>query len=351
MARQERSRRCRSGSTGEVNQVSVKFQDYYEVLGVARSASQEEIQKAYRQLARKYHPDVAKTADAEEKFKQVSEAYEVLKDPDKRQRYDTLGANWKAGQDFTPPPGFEGFDFSGFGQGAGGRAGAGGFGGGGGGGGFSDFFEAIFGGLGGAGAGGFGGGGAGTRSRGPAKGSTITADLKLTLEDVFHGGTKSITLTTTDPQSGERQQKKYQVKIPVGVKHGSTIRLAGQGSPSPSGGERGDLMLKVLIASHPKFRVEGHDVTSAIPVTPSEAALGAKVAVYTLDGSVSLSIPAGSQSGQKLRLRGKGLPKGSGSEHGDMFGEIKIVVPKELSEKEKKLYEELRDASDFDPRA
>lgn len=319
--------------------MTVKFQDYYEVLGVSRTASQDEIQKAYRGLARKYHPDVAKTADAEEKFKQISEAYEVLKDPDKRKKYDTLGANWKAGQEFTPPPGWD-FDFKNFGGGGGGGAGGGGAGS------FSDFFESIFGGLGGRAQGG------GRRQR-SAKGQTVEGELRLTLEDVFHGGSKTITLASNDPATGQRQNKNYTVKIPVGVKHGSTIRLAGQGLPGGGGGPAGDLLLKVIIADHPRFRVvEGHDVTSTVPLTPWEAALGTKLAVYTLDGSVTLTIPPGSQSGQKLRLRGKGLPTRGGKEHGDMFVQLKIVVPKpdEMTKKERKLFEELRDASEFKPR-
>jgi len=324
--------------------VAVKFQDYYEVLGVERDASQDEIQKAYRKLARKYHPDVAKTPDAEEKFKQVSEAYEVLKDPEKRKKYDALGENWKAGQEFTPPPGWD-FDFETFRGGGDGPFG--GFRTRGGGGGFSDFFEALFGGL-----GGFGGA---TRRRagsaGPREGAPVTANLDLTLEDVYRGGTKSITLTTRDPSTGRPAQRTLNVQIPPGVKQGSTIRLAGQGGAASGGAAAGDLLLRVNLLPHPTFGVDGYDLATVVRLAPWEAALGAKVPVRTLDGEVTLSIPAGSGSGQKLRLRGKGMPKGKGDGRGDLLGELRIVVPKTLDDEERKIYEKLRDASRFDPRA
>ncbi len=311
--------------------MTVKFQDYYEVLGVKRDASQEEIQKAYRGLARKYHPDVAKSDDAEEKFKQISEAYEVLKDPDKRKRYDQLGANWKTGQDFTPPPGWGGFG----GGGAGGASFE--FGGGG----FSEFFESLFGGLGGR--------SRGAGGRRAAAGATVEAELVLSLEDVVRGGSKSISLASPDAAGG-RSTKNYTVKIPVGVRDGSTIRLAGQGRPAPGGGAAGDLLLRVKVAPHARFEVDGHDVTSRLKLTPWEAALGAKVTVPTLDDSVTLTIPAGSQSGQKMRLRGKGLPKGKGEGAGDLYVELRVAVPKTLTEEERKLFESLREVSKFDPR-
>lgn len=315
----------------------MKFQDYYQVLGVKRDASPEDIQRAYRKLARKYHPDVSKDAGADEKFKQVTEAYEVLKDPENRQKYDSLGANWKAGQEFKPPPGFESirFDLGGGGQGF--SFGSGGD--------FSEFFETFFGRRGGGG--GFGGspfqGGPGM---GSGAGQTHKADLTISLEDAYHGATKQVSL-----QDSRGTTKTYQVKIPAGTTSGSTIRLAGQGGQGMGQGPAGDLLLHITIGPHDRFQVHGHNLHTTVAVSPWEAALGAKVEVRTLDGQVTLTVPAGAQSGQKLRLRGKGLPQRAGNNgRGDLLVHLKTVVPTKLSDREKELFETLAKESKFDPR-
>lgn len=327
--------------------MAVKFRDYYEVLGVPRTASQEEIQRTYRKLARKYHPDVNKSSDAEEKFKEINEAYEVLKDPEKRKKYDQLGPDWKAGQEFRPPPGWE-FQY--------------GFGGGpghtefqwGGTGGFSDFFEMLFGGQGG---GRFRDSFAGMRGgRGPVwsqAGADQEATIRISLEDALRGATKSITLQqqTVTPQGQiSVQEKSYEVKIPKGILPGQKVRLSGQGGAGTGGGPRGDLYLKVEYDPHPIYRVEGRDLLMDLPVAPWEAALGKEVQISTPGGAVTLKIPPGTQSGQKLRLRGRGIPNPKGAS-GDLLALIHIVVPRRLSEKERKLFQELQDVSTFDPRA
>jgi curved DNA-binding protein len=327
--------------------VAIKFQDYYETLGVSRDASQEEIQKAYRKLARKYHPDVNKDKGAEEKFKKLNEANEVLKDPQKRKQYDALGANWKAGQEFRPPPGWDGGHFAG----GGGHAQQFDMGG------FSDFFEAFFGNV-GAGRsgssrsfnfdlgdqGGFGG-------MPEEKPQSSEAMLTISLEDAYHGATKEISLESIEyDRSGQprSQIKSYRVKIPVGTTEGSIIRMTGQGAKTPQG-KAADLLLKIKIAAHPYFRVSGHDVTTDLRLSPWEAALGAKVSVHTLDGEIKLNVPPGTQGGQRLRLKGKGL-KSSGKDAGDMYAEVKILVPEKLSTTERELLEKLARVSEFNPR-
>ncbi|MCE5243382.1 MAG: DnaJ C-terminal domain-containing protein [Syntrophobacteraceae bacterium] len=328
--------------------MAVKFRDYYEVLGVPRTATQEEIRRAYRKLARKYHPDVNKATDAEEKFKQINEANEVLKDPENRKKYDALGANWKDGQDFRPPPDWESY---GFGQ----QGGAGGSSfrwQGGGGGGFSDFFEALFGGQGFRDASGRGG----RFDQGPVwsqAGSDQEATIRISLEDAYFGSTKSIRLQTQNvtPQGQVAvQEKTYDVKIPQGIQSGQKIRLSGQGGEGVAGGARGDLYLKVEIEPHPVYRVEGRNLSMDLPVTPWEAALGAEVKMTTLSGSVTLKIPAGTRSGQKLRLRGKGMPS-TREGAGDLYAVVRVDVPRKLSGRERELFEELRRVSTFDPRA
>lgn len=330
--------------------MSVKFKDYYEILGVSRTATEEEIKKAYRKLARKYHPDINKAAGAEARFKEIGEAYEVLGDTGKRARYDQLGANWQAGQDFRPPPGYGSapFDFHGTPP----RSGRGfnpqDMGG------FSDFFEMLF--------------GESFNGRQPHSGSHMwpggdetfeeagqdqEASVAISLEEAYAGTTKSLRLQTTETDARGRlspQTKTYQVKIPPGISNGARIRLAGQGLHGPRGEKAGDLYLRVTIAPHPVFKVSGPDLEVELPITPWEAALGAKVMIPTLDGQASLTIAAGTESGQRLRLRGKGLRQSRGLEPGDLLVAIKIVVPKKLSAKERELLEELSRVSTFSPR-
>lgn len=337
--------------------MSVSYKDYYKILGVNRDAAGEEIQKSFRKLARKYHPDVSKEKGAEDRFKEINEAYEVLKDPEKRKLYDSLGSNWKQGQDFRPPPGFEELFKRGFGGGhAGGQRGGeafsfGGFGGGGGG--FSDFFNSIFGGF------SFGEGfeapnGADERMhRGARKGEDLETNLNLSLLELYRGGKKTVDLNIVEQGrggAGATTRKQYSITIPPGTSEGSVIRLAGQGGRGAGGGEAGAILFKVKVSPHPKFKLSGVDLVGELPISPWEAALGAKVSFQTLDGEVRLSVPPGAQSGTRLRLREKGLPK-SKTERGDMYAELKIVVPQTLAGEEKELFEKLSQASKFNPRA
>lgn len=325
--------------------MAVKFRDYYEILGIKRGAGQDEVQRAYRKLARKYHPDVNKAADAEEKFKEINEAYEVLKDPEKRKMYDQLGPDWRSGQDFRPPPewGFQ----QGFG-GAGQQAefhwgGAGGF---------SDFFETLFGGRGfqqarrGAG-GGFRQGGVWRQS-----GQDQETTIRITLAEAFHGGTKPVALQAQVINAQgqiEVQEKRYDIKIPAGIRPGQKIRLPGQGGEGIGGGPRGDLYMKVEIEPHPVFTLRGRDLYMEVPVSPWEAVLGSDVRIGTLSGFVTLKVPPGTQSGQKLRLRGKGMPNPKG-EPGDLYAAMVVKVPTQPSRREQELFEELRKTSNFNPR-
>jgi curved DNA-binding protein len=292
--------------------MAVGFRDYYETLGVARDASEEDIRRAYRRLARENHPDVNKDPAAEDRFKEISEAYEVLRDPEKRERYDRFGQNWKAGQDVSgAESGGVRFDF-----------------GGGNGGGFddfSDFFDGLFGSRGGRrGFGGFEGF--------SMRGADQEATLELSLEEAARGGTRRITL-------GDGRD--YEVNIPAGVRDGQRIRLAGEGG---RGDPPGDLSLRVRIRPDKRFRVDGSDIHTDLPVAPWEAALGATVPVPTLEGSANVRVPQGSSCGRKLRLRGQGLGGG------DLYAHVQIKVPKNLSEQERHLYEELSVVSEFDPR-
>jgi curved DNA-binding protein len=295
----------------------MEYKDYYTLLGVQRDASQDEIKRAYRKLARKFHPDVSKEANAEARFKEVNEAYEVLGDPEKRKAYDQLGANWRQGQEFRPPPDWEEM-FGGEGPRSGG---------------FSDFFESLF------------GGGAGARARGPgfggyrARGADRQATITVDLEDLYHGTTKTVRLGTG---------RNLQVKIPRGLSEGQQIRLSGQGEPGPGGGPSGDLYLRVKLRPHPLYRLEGRDVLLDLPVAPWEAALGASVAVPTLGGRVELKIPAGAKSGTKLRLKGRGLP---GNPPGDQYVLVQIVTPPAESPAAREFYERMKRELAFDPRA
>jgi DnaJ-class molecular chaperone len=335
--------------------MAVKFRDYYETLEVPRGATEEEIRKAYRKLARKHHPDVNRSDKAaEEKFKEINEAYQVLSDPEKRKRYDQLGANWKAGSEFTPPPGAQragagpGFrDFSDIFGAEGESAG------------FSDFFESLFGRRAG-----------GREATSRRRGQSITAKIELTLEEAHHGGTRSITFDATEtcPECGGTGRKDgkvcsrchgagvvqgsrtFDVRIPPGMRNGSIIRLAGQGEPGSGGSPPGDLLLQVQIKPHRLYRLVGEDsVEIEFPVAPWEAALGAKVQVPTLDGTVEMTIRPGTQGGQKLRLRGQG-PNKRGGGRGDEYVKIKIVIPPKLTSKEKALFERLAEESHFNPR-
>jgi curved DNA-binding protein len=332
------------------------YKDYYATLGVKKDASQEDIQKAYRKLARKFHPDVNKDPEAEVKFKEIGEAYEVLKDPDKRQKYDQYGSAWnRARQTGAPPPGWEGVHFD-FGDGGGGFdfGDLGGMGGGNER--FSSFFDMLFGaggpggrrrGAGGAnGPAGFGGfGGQGFGNQGVQGGGNAEATLPLTVEEAVQGGTREITLA--DPQTGQRRT--LSVKIPAGVRSGQKIRLAGQGSPGFGGGAAGDLLLKVEIQPDPRFKVEGSDIHTTVPVAPWEAALGSEAEVETPTGPVRVRIPAGSSSGRKIRLRNRGLSQQGGGK-GDLLAEIRIMVPDQLSPRERELFEQLAEVSEFQPR-
>jgi curved DNA-binding protein len=325
--------------------------DYYQVLGVDRSASQDEIQKAYRRLARRYHPDVNADADAEENFKRVNEANEVLSDPSKRARYDQFGEDWrKIPEDYAPGPfagtGSDGGLFGGrrvYVDPADGDAGEwAGLG-------LDDLLGGLFGGTGtGGGTGGFGGaygGGAGARFGGgrmSMPGADLEAAIELSVEDAYSGGRRTLSLQTP---SGERS---IEVSIPAGVTAGQRIRLAGQGIAGLGDGPAGDLYLVVSLAPHPRFRVERRDLTVETPIAPWEAALGASVTVETPGDSVRVQVPAGSSSGRKLRLRGRGLPNPKGAP-GDLYAELKIVVPAEPSEAERELWERLAEVSEFTP--
>jgi curved DNA-binding protein len=324
--------------------LSVKFQDYYATLGVSRDASEEEIRRAYRKLARKVHPDVDKSPGSTQRFAQIGEAYEVLKDPEKRKRYDALGANWKAGQEFTPPSDWQDFKF---GQGGEGEFHSFEFGGSG----FSSFFDAFFGNLGGqpyGRASGPRGSGFG-RTRSARAGPSLEAEVEIGLEDLHSGATQSITLRSGAGGAGSRT---YEVKIPPGTRSGGVIRLRGQGGPGSNGGPAGDLLLRIGVRPHPRFTTSGeNDLLTVLPIAPWEAALGAKVGLRTLDGGESvLTVPPGSSGGKKLRMRGMGLPR-EGGERGDLLVELRIVVPASLTSEEKRLFEELAKSSRFDPRA
>jgi curved DNA-binding protein len=329
----------------------MEYRDYYETLNVPRAASADDIKKSYRRLARKYHPDVSKEKDAEARFKEVQEAYEVLKDPEKRAAYDQLGANWKAGQDFRPPPDFGGgFEFRGPPPGQGGAEFDSSF---------SDFFSSLFGGGGGSqfgGANSFGNagpfGGAGTRRRSaPRKGRDHHARIDLDLEEAYRGGSRTFELQRPElGDDGTLQMRRHTVKvnIPPGITDGQQLRLAGQGEPSSSGGPAGDLFLEVHTRPNRQFQVDGRDVTVTLPVAPWEAALGSTVTVPTLGGPVEMRIPPGAQSGQRLRLRGRGLP---GKPPGDEFVQLRVVLPPADSPQARALYEQMQREMPFDARA
>ena len=318
----------------------MEFKDYYQLLGVSRSASQDELKKAFRRLSREYHPDVNQDPGAEDRFKEINEAYEVLKDPQKRKQYDMFGANYRHGQQFDPSAyAGGGFDFSSiFGGGgpgggprarqSGGRSAA-----------FSDFFEAFF----------------GAKQKqaqwaaqgapGAQKGEDLETRLTLSLEELYHGGSKKIAIDL----EGRGKPTELTIKIPPGTKDGMKIRLTGKGRPSRMGGPAGDLLLSVDLRVAPGAQVEEYDITLPLKLAPWEAALGAKVEFATIDGSVNLSVPAGVSSGQKMRLKGKGLQKSDG-QRGMLFAEIQIAIPKSLSDEERKILESWKKVSTFNPR-
>ncbi len=312
----------------------MEYKDYYKILGVERNASAAEIKKAYKRLARKYHPDVSKETDAEAKFKEIGEAYEVLKDKEKRAAYDQLGANWKAGQDFRPPPGWEGAAAGGAGFNTSG---------------FSDFFADLFGGAGGFhSAGGRAGGQAGGFK---TRGEDQRARVEVYLEDAYAGTSRPITLSQQEMSADGRlvnKQRTLNVKIPKGITEGQSIRLKGQGAPGMGGGPKGDLLLEVHFRKHPLYTVDGKDVTIELPVAPWEAALGAKVDVPLPDGKrIKLTLPAGSNTGKQMRLKGKGIPA---KVPGDFFVLLKVMTPPADTDEAKKAYEDLKAATDYNPR-
>jgi curved DNA-binding protein len=315
----------------------VAFQDYYEALGVAQDASADDIRRAYRQLARKYHPDVNKEPGAEDRFKQISEAYDVLRDPEKRGRYDRLGANWRSGQDMSGAGGHGTADAGGFGQGfsPGGFGADDGFGDVFGGGGFSDFFESFFGPRASR------SGGAAGRAGFSMRGSDLEAELELSLEEAARGGKRWLSLG---------DGRSLEVDIPRGVRDGQRIRVSGHGQVGIGDGPVGDLFLRVRLKPHPRFRVEGRDLYIDLGVSPWEAALGAEVPVPTLDGDARVKVPPGSSCGRRLRLRGQGLPGSGGAPAGDLYAVVSIRVPKKLSKKERELFERLASVSMFNPR-
>jgi len=316
------------------------YKDYYRIMGVERDAKADEIKRAYRKLARKYHPDVSKEADAEAKFKEVQEAYEVLKDPEKRAAYDQLGSQWRSGQQFTPPPDW-GRDFE-FTTSFGGREDSG----------FSDFFSSLFGARSPFQGQQRGGGGGGARFGGFASsGEDHAAKIQIDLEDAFRGGSHTIELKA--PQLDEQgrvsvRPRTLKVAIPAGVIEGQRIRLGGQGSPGTGGGPAGDLYLEIGFKPHRMFEANGRDITLTLPVAPWEAALGATIQTPTLAGPVDLRIPANAKAGQKLRLKGRGLP---GPTPGDQYVVLKIVLPPADSAEARALYEKMQKEMPFDPRA
>ncbi len=305
----------------------MKFKDYYETFDLPRSATQDEIKRAYRKLARKYHPDVSKAADAETRFKELGEAYAVLKDPEKRAAYDQMGSQWKAGQDFQPPPGWDqGFEFSGRGADDLDQ---------------SDFFEALF----------------GRQARGAqqtnrhARGEDHHAKVQIDLEDAYRGAQRSISLRvpTLDAQGHVvMRERRLDVNIPKGIRAGQHLRLAGQGNPGSGESPAGDLFLEIGFNPHPQFRVDGRDVFLDLPLAPWEAALGCSLTMPTPEGALKLTIPAGSAAGRQLRLKGKGIP---GNPPGDLYAVLGIVLPAAVGDSEKAAYSELAKAFDFSPRA
>ncbi|HAB18642.1 MAG TPA: DnaJ C-terminal domain-containing protein [Verrucomicrobiota bacterium] len=334
--------------------MAVEFKDYYATLGVSRSASADEIKKAFRKLARQYHPDVAKDKkSAEEKFKAINEAYEVLGNPDHRKKYDTLGANWKQGAGFQPPPGWEQF-----GGGAGGRRPRRGqtsdgeefefhFGGTG----FSDFFEQFFSKR-GSGRGFPPGADADDDSARSyvQRGSDVEGEIAVTVDEVLRGSIRTVSFERINSRTRETEAHRFKVRIPAGVQDGQLIRVAGKGETGFGGAAAGDLYLRVRLAPHPDYQIQGSDLIADLELAPWEAVLGATVSVRTLEGSVNVRIPPGTNPGQQLRVRNQGLPRGSSGERGDLFVKLSVKLPTSLSAAERALWEQLAKTSQFTPR-
>lgn len=315
--------------------MSVEYKDYYETLGVSRSASVDDVKKAYRKLARQYHPDVNRDPKAENKFKEIGEAYEVLSDPEKRKKYDSLGSNWQQGQEFTPPPGWgfyeapKGGKYYSFSSGQDGSD-------------FSDFFESLFGGQ-------FKKSGFSRSMRG----QDHEAEFNISLRDAYFGAKKSVSLQTAELDKNGRVQRKiktFNIRIPAGAYDEMRLRLSGRGGQGTGRGQSGDLYLRIRIMPDPVFKLDGNDIFVNLLISPWEAALGAKVMIPTMEGNVKLSVPPGSQDGKKLRLKGKGLPSRGDRACGDLYAVVKIVVPERLSDKERELFEALSKISSFNPR-
>lgn len=326
--------------------MAIEFKDYYQILGVSRTATPEEIKQAFRKLARQHHPDVARNKVAgEEKFKEINEAYDVLGDTEKRRKYDELGANWRDGGPPPPPTrgnmprgtragsGMPDFEFEGTT-------------------GFSDFFESFFGGR----SGGFrprrtaGMPGVAPEEDVVFEGEDVEADLLVTLEEALHGAVRRVSLRRSDVNGGPGRTDTYQVRIPTGVREGQRIRLAGQGGPGHGGGSPGDLYLRVRLARHPDFTVQGADLLCELPLAPWEATLGVQADLATLDGRTTVRVPPGSSSGAKLRLRGLGLPREDG-QRGDLYATVMVLVPPAISSEERTLWEQLARSSRFNPRS
>ncbi len=316
----------------------MEFKDYYTTLGIDRNATQDEVKRAYRKLARKYHPDINKDGDAEKRFKEIGEAYEVLQDTEKRAAYDKFGKDWQAGQDFNPPPDWDnGFEFHGGGYTETDASQ------------FSDFFESLFGAQNRAERQGpFGGSHAGYSG----KGQDLHAKIVISLEDSYRGSKQSLTLQRpTVDESGHVTTKPHtlQVTIPKGITEGQQIRLSGQGAAGMGQGPAGDLFLEVAFAKHPHFTPDNRDIMLTLPIAPWEAALGATVPVPTLGGTVELKIPPASQTGKKLRLKGRGLSSAKAT--GDQYVTLAIMVPKPVTEKDKELYKSMKSSMSFNPRS
>jgi curved DNA-binding protein len=327
--------------------MAVEFKDYYRVLGVTPKATDDEIKKAFRTLARKYHPDVAKDKkSAEEKFKEINEANEVLSNPESRRKFDQLGADWKTGSRPSPDHGGgrstghtarggeDEFQFEGTG--------------------FSDFFEQFFGGRAGGARGGspfdpqaFSNGH--QRPQAASRGQDIQGDILITLDEVLKGAMRAISVRRNNAHTGQEETETYQVRVPKGVQAGQSIRVSGKGGEGTNGGSAGDIYLRVRYAQHPDWQVRGSDLLGHLELAPWEAVLGATVPVKTLEGSVSVKVPAGFQPGQKLRVRGKGLPAGA-TKRGDLYVEAVIQVPAHVSQEDKVLWTQLAAQSTFNPR-